>query len=404
MPRALLLDAARTPFGRYRGGLSGIRVDELAALPITELLARHGPAGSGRLDPARIDDVVYGNANGAGEDNSNVARTAGLLAGLPVTVPGVTVNRLCASGGESVAQAARAVMAGESALLVAGGVEGMSRAPFVVARPERALPDRLDAASTASGRWMINPRLPPEWTDPPGRAAEAVAVESGISRKDMDAYALRSHRRAAAAWDAGVHEGFVVPVSLPGGGTLRRDEAIRPDTSEAKLADLLPAFSPDGPVTAGNSAPAGDGAVAALVGREEHAERLGVEPLGELLGTATVASEPRRLTTAPVAAVRRLLERLDRAVEDVDLWEIDEGFAATVLSVMHHLPGVSRERVNVHGGALAYGHPLGASACRVVVDLCRHLRHRGGGLGVAAACVGVGQGVAIAVRVRNSGN
>lgn len=398
MARALILDAARTPFGRYRGGLSGLRVDDLAALPIAELLRRHGTAGTGRLDPARIDDVVYGNTNGAGEENRNLARMAALLAGLPVTVPGVTVNRLCASGGESLIQSARAIRAGDAALLIAGGAEGMSRAPFVVPKAEHAMPDHMEAVSTALGWRLINPRMDPKWTVPLGRAAEQVALELEITRTEMDSYALRSHRRAAAAWDAGAHEGFVFPVGAEGPTVVRRDESVRADTSTDKLSRLPSAFSHEGPVTAGNSSPLNDGALAALIGTDEQAEQLGVEPLGEILGSATTASEPDRFVLAPVTAIGRLLERLGAAADDVDLWEISEAFAAMVLSVLHHLPEVDRERVNVHGGAIAYGHPLGASMPRVVVDLCRHLRHRGGGLGIAAACVGVGQGVAIAVR------
>jgi acetyl-CoA acetyltransferase family protein len=399
MPNPLILDAARTPFGRYRGGLSGIRVDDLATLPIIELLRRHGPEGSGRLDPARVDDVVFGDSNGAGEDNRNVARMAALLAGLPPTVPGVTVNRLCASGGEAVIQAARALAAGDAELVLAGGVEGMSRAPFVVPRPDRVLPDRLDTVSTALGWRLVNPRMPAEWTVPLGRAAERIAVELGIGREKMDGYALRSHRRAAAAWDAGVHDGFVFPVRLPEGVSVRVDESIRPQTNPEKLARLRPVFSVDGPITAGNASPLNDGAVAMLLGSADLADELGIEPLGELLGSAVTAEEPDRFVLAPVAAVRRLMSRLRTRTEDVDLWEINETFAAVVLAMLHHLPEVEPERVNVHGGAIAYGHPLGASLSRVVVDLCRHLLVRGGGLGVAVAGVGVGQGVAIAVRV-----
>lgn len=396
---ALIIDAARTPFGRYRGGLSGIRVDDLATLPVTELLRRHGPDGSGRLDPALVDDVVYGNTNGAGEENRNVGRMVALLAGLPTTVPGVTVNRLCASGGEAIVQAARAVAAGDADLVLAGGVEGMSRAPFVVPRANRALDDRMEAVSTALGWRLVNPRMPGKWTVPLGKAAEDVAVELGIGRAEMDEFALASHRRAAAAWEAGAHDGFAVPVELPDGTVVRRDESIRGDTTAEKLAKLKPAFSADGPVTAGNSSPLNDGAIATIIGSAATAERLGVEPLGEILGSAVTADEPQRFTLAPVSAIGKLLKRLGLAADDVDLWEINEAFAAMVLSVLHHLPNVDLGRVNVHGGALAYGHPLGASMPRVIVDVCRHLRARGGGVGVAAACVGVGQGMAVAVRV-----
>jgi len=394
MSRALVLDVARTPFGRYRGGLAGIRVDDLASLPISELLRRHGD----RLDPARIDDVLYGNTNGAGEENRDVARMAALLAGLPTSVPGATVNRLCASGGEAIVQAARALSLGDADLLVAGGVEGMTRAPFVVPRPEKAFADRLESASTVLGWRLVNPRMPATWTVPLGRAAEDVAVELGVTRVRMDAFALRSHRRAAAAWDAGVHDGFAFPVQLPDGTAIRRDESVRPETSVEKLRKLHPVFSGTGPVTAGNSSPLNDGAAAALMGTDEVAAELGLEPLGEIVGSAVTAVEPQRFTLAPVSAIRTLLARRRIAVADVDLWEINEAFAAMALSVLHHLPEIDREKVNVHGGAIAYGHPLGASLPRVVFDLCRHLRARGGGLGIAAACVGVGQGMAIAVR------
>ncbi|GAA2665078.1 MULTISPECIES: thiolase family protein [Actinosynnema] len=394
MQRPLILDAARTPFGRYRGGLAGVRVDDLAALPISELLRRHPD-----LDPARVDDVLYGNTNGAGEENRNIGRIAALLAGLPPTVPGASVNRLCASGGEAIVQASRALAMGDADVVVAGGVEGMTRAPFVVPRPDRAFADRLEPVSTALGWRLVNPRMPSAWTVPLGRAAEQVAGELGITRERMDQYALRSHRRASAAWDAGVHDGFAFPVQLPDGSAVRRDESVRPETSAEKLAKLKPAFSDDGTVTAGNSSPLNDGAAAVLLGTESLAAELGVTPLGEVLGSAVTAGEPQRFTLAPVGAIRKLLGRLGIGGADVDLWEINEAFAAMALSVLHHLPEVDREKVNVHGGAIAYGHPLGASMPRVVVDLCRHLRARGGGVGVAAACVGVGQGMAIAVRV-----
>ncbi|MFS8100873.1 acetyl-CoA C-acyltransferase [Lentzea alba] len=394
MARALILDAARTPFGKYRGGLSSIRVDDLAALPIVDLLRRY-PS----LDLARIDDVLLGDANGAGEDNRNVARMAALLAGLPVTVPGVTLNRLCASGGESIIQGARALAAGDADLIIAGGVEGMSRAPFVTARPDKAFPDRMETVSTALGWRLVNPRMPKHYTVPLGLAAENVAAELGITREQMDTFALRSHRRAAAAWDAGVHEGFAFSVQLPDGTAVRRDENVRADTSVEKLGKLKPAFSEHGSVTAGNASPLNDGALAALLGTEALASELGVEPLAEVLGSATTGEEPHRFTIAPVSAIRKLLKRLHLEAAQVDLWEINEAFAAMALSVLHHLPEIDREKVNVHGGAIAYGHPLGASMPRVIIDVARHLRARGGGVGIAAACVGVGQGVAVAVRV-----
>ncbi|MBB4969043.1 thiolase family protein [Saccharothrix violaceirubra] len=392
MERPLILDAARTPFGRYRGGLAGVRVDDLAALPITELLRRHP------LDPARVDDVLLGNANGAGEENRDVGRMAALLAGLPPTVPGAAVNRLCGSGGEAIVQAARAVALGDASLVVAGGVEGMTRAPFVVPRPDRPFADRLEPVSTTVGWRLVNRRMRPEWTVSMGRAAEEFAVDLGLTREDMDLFALRSHRRASAAWDAGVHEGFAFTVHLGDGTAVRRDECVRPGTTLERLARLESAYSEKGPVTAGNSSPLGDGATALLVGSEAAAAELGLEPLAEVLGSAVTAVEPHRFPLAPVTAIRKLMTRLKVSGDDVDLWEINEAFAATTLSVLHHLPEADREKVNVHGGAIAYGHPLSASLARVIADLARHLRARGGGLGIAVAAIAVGQALAVAVR------
>jgi len=386
---AYLLDAVRTPFGRYRGGLSGIRTDDLAAIPIAELLRRHP-----ELDPGRIDDVVLGDTNGAGEDNRNVARMAALLAGLPVTVPGVTVNRLCASGGEALLQAGRMVAAGDAELVVAGGVESMSRAPYVLPKPDEALPRAMELYQTAIGWRMVNPRFPQHWTDSLGACAERVAAELGIGREDQDTWALRSHQRSAAAWAAGTYDDLVLEVAGVG-----RDESIRPGTSLAKLSALAPAFSADGTITAGNSSPLNDGAVATLIGTRLAADGLGVTPLGRILASATVAVEPHRFSVAPVPAVERVLKRLGMAIADVDLWEINEAFAAMVLSTLRGLPGLDVDRVNVNGGAIAIGHPLGASVPRVVVELCRELRRRRGGIGVAAACVGVGQGQAIVCQV-----
>jgi acetyl-CoA acyltransferase len=390
---AHLIDAARTPFGKHRGGLSGIRTDDLAAIPLTTLLARH-PG----LDPARIDDVILGDTNGAGEDNRNVARMAALLAGLPPSVPGVTVNRLCGSGGEAIIQAARAVRAGDAEVVIAGGVESMSRAPFVLARPDAPFPARLDLIPTQVGWRMVNPRFPAEWTASLGACAEAVASQLGIGRQEQDEWALRSHERAAAAWEKGLHDGFADPV-----GEVVRDESIRPDTSAPALAALKPAFTTGGMVTAGNSSPINDGAVAALVGPATLATELGVEPLGRVVATGTVAVEPHRFSVAPVPAIAKALARAGLSTTDIAVWEINEAFAAMVLSCLRELPAtvgpVEPERVNPNGGALAIGHPLGASAPRVIADVCRELRRRGGGYGVAAACIGVGQGTAVVVRV-----
>jgi len=386
---AYLFGAVRTPFGRNRGGLSHVRTDDLAALPIAELVKRH-PG----LDPARIDDVVYGNTNGAGEENRNCARMAALLAGLPVTVPGSTVNRLCASGGEAVLQAARAVAVGDARICVAGGVEGMSRAPYVLPKPEEGLPRRMELHQTTVGWRMVNPKFPAHWTDSLGACAERVAAELGITREEQDAWALRSHQRAAAAWDAGRFDDYVMEVE-----GVRRDESVRADTSAEKLAALAPAFSPAGTVTAGNSSPINDGAIAVLVGAKSVGDELGVAPFGRVLTSATVAVEPDRFSVAPVPAVHKALERVGLSVRDVDLWEINEAFAAMVLSTLRGLPDVDVDRVNVNGGAIAIGHPLGASAPRTIVDLCRELARRGGGIGVACACIGVGQGQAVVVEV-----
>lgn len=387
--QALLLDAVRTPFGKHRGGLAAIRTDDLAAIPITELMKRQ-PG----LDPARVDDVILGDTNGAGEDNRNVARMAVLLSGLPVTVPGVTINRLCASGGEALLQAARAIRAGDAEVVVAGGVESMSRAPFVLPKPDVPFPAEARIYHTQVGWRMVNPKFPAEWTASLGACAEAVAAELGIGRAEQDEWALRSHQRAAAAWDAGHHDGFAVPVD-----GVARDESIRTDTSLAKLAALPPAFSPGGTVTAGNASPINDGAIAVLLGSRTVADELGAEPFGQVLASATVGGTPHRFSVAPVPAIAKALARAGLRVQDIAVWEINEAFAAMVLSCLRELPEVDPERVNPNGGAIAIGHPLGASAPRVVVDACRELRRRGGGYGVAAACIGVGQGTATVVRV-----
>jgi acetyl-CoA acyltransferase len=391
---AFLLEAVRTPFGKHRGGLAGIRTDDLAALPIAELLRRH-PA---LAEADRLDDVILGDANGAGEDNRNVARMAALLAGLPSTVPGVTVNRLCASGGEAIVQAARAVAAGDAELMIAGGVESMSRAPFVLPKPDVPFPTEAKLWHTQVGWRMTNPKFPDQWTAGLGACAEAVATELGIGRGEQDEWSARSHERAAAAWEKGLHDDYVLTLETPN-GTVRRDESIRPDTTVAKLAGLKPAFTKDGSVTAGNASPINDGAIGVLVGSARAAADVGAPVIGRVVASATVAVEPHRFSVAPVPAIRKVLARAGLSVVDISVWEINEAFAAMVLSCLHDFPEIDRERVNPHGGAIAIGHPLGASAPRVAVDACRELQRRGGGYAVAAACVGVGQGTAMVVHV-----
>jgi acetyl-CoA acetyltransferase family protein len=386
---AYLLDAVRTPFGRHRGGLAGVRTDDLAAIPIVELCRRHPELAQEQ----GVDDVILGDANGAGEDNRNVARMAGLLAGLPPSVPGVTVNRLCGSGGEAVVQAARAVRCGDAGLVIAGGVESMTRAPFVLAKPDQAFPSEARLWHTQVGWRMVNPAFPEVWTGSLGACAEAVAGERGIGRAEQDAWALRSHVRAAQAWDAGLHDDYALPVET-GTGKVVRDESIRTDTTAQKLAALSAAFTEGGSVTAGNSSPLNDGAIAVLVGSQSASRRLGVPVLGRVVASATVAVEPHRFSVAPVPAIHKALDRAGLSISDIAVWEINEAFAAMVLACLAELP-VDPERVNPNGGAIAIGHPLGASAARIVVDACRELRRRGGGYAVATACIGVGQATAI---------
>ncbi|MDO5502990.1 MAG: thiolase family protein [Actinomycetia bacterium] len=381
-----VVDAARTPFGSARGALSRIRADDLAALAIVDLMGRH-PA----LDLARIDDVVWGNANGAGEDNRNVARMAALLAGLPHSVPGYSVNRLCGSGAEALLSGGRLIASGDADVIVAGGSESMSRAPYVLPPVDTELPRSLQLVSTTVGWRMVNPTFPARWVESLGRSAELVAEERGIGRREQDEWALRSHELAAKAWSDGIHDGFATPH-----GGLGRDETIRP-ADAAALARLRPAFSPEGSVTAGNSSPVSDGAVASLLASGTVLNEWGVEPLGRVLGSAVVGVSPDQFAIAPVGAITTALERTGLQLSDVRVLELNEAFAAVVLSCLKELPGITEDRVNPFGGAIAMGHPLGASAARVVIDCLRHLRRLGGGIGVASACIGVGQGIAIVV-------
>ena len=388
-PRPVIAAARRTVFGKYRGGLSAIRPDDLLGLTLAELRD-----AAPRLDPAQVDDVVMGDANGAGEDNRNVARMGALLAGFPVSVPGVTLNRLCGSGAEAIVQAARAIRAGDMDVVIAGGVESMSRAPFVLPKSDTPLDPKMVLEQTTVGWRMVNPKFPRHWTDSLGECAQRSAEDRGIGRSAQDEWAARSHELAAAAWSAGLHEDFAFSVA-----GVQRDESIRPDTTVARLAELRPAFTTDGTVTAGNSSPINDGAVAALITSRTKADELGLEPLGTIVASNVVAVEPDEFAKAPVPAMRKLLDRTGLSFEDIDLFEINEAFAAMVLTVLHDEPRIPVDKVNVHGGAIAMGHPVGASAARVVVDAARHLKRRGGGRAIATACIGVGLGIAVLVEV-----
>ncbi|HEX3318584.1 MAG TPA: thiolase family protein [Solirubrobacteraceae bacterium] len=386
---AYVLDAVRTPFGRYGGGLAEVRPDDLAAHVVGALLER-----SPGLDPERIDDVLMGNANGAGEENRNVARMAALLAGLPTSVPGATVNRLCGSSLQAAMDGSRAIESGDASVIVAAGVESMSRAPWVLPKPERALPrGNAELASTTLGWRLVNPRMPDQWTISLGESAEKLAELHGISREDQDAFAVRSHRRAAAAWDEGRYD-WVVP--LPD-TELERDEGIRPDTSTEKLAKLKPAFKEGGTVTAGNASPLNDGAAAVLLGDERAVQAIGREPLARIVSRGVAAVDPDVFGIAPVPAANQALERAGIGWDDVQVVELNEAFASQSLVDIRSWDGLEPERVNPNGGAIALGHPLGASGARVLGTLAHELWRRGGGYGVAALCIGVGQGVAMVV-------
>jgi len=387
-----VVDAVRTPVGRHGGALAGVRPDDLAALAIRAVVDQVEA-----LDPARVDDVVFGNSNGAGEENRNVGRMAWLLAGLPVSVPAATVNRLCGSGLEAVVQATRSIAVGDAAVCVAGGVESMSRAPWVLPKPERALP-RGDATmySTTLGWRMVNPRMPAEWTVSLGEGAELLADKYGITREQQDQLALASHQRAARAWAGGEFDAEVIAVHDAAGALLLgRDEGIRPDTTPEQLARLRPAFRPDGTVTAGNSSQLSDGAVAAVVCDEATAGVLGVEPLARVAGQAVTAVEPQLYGIGPVEAAGRALDRAGIGWGDLATVELNEAFAAQVLACLREWPDLDPDVVNPQGGAIALGHPIGCSGARLLATLAWRLRRAGGGYALAAMCIGVGQGIAV---------
>jgi 3-oxoadipyl-CoA thiolase len=384
MSRAVVLSAVRTPVGRYGGALAGTRPDDLAATAIAAAVERAGvPADD-------IEDVYFGAANQAGEDNRNVARMAALLAGLPESVAGVTLNRLCASGLSAVVSASHAVVAGDGCLFVAGGVESMSRAPLVMAKPDEAFPRGNQTVYDSTLGWRFpNPRLKAMYPlESMGETGENVAERYAVTREEQDEFALRSQRRWAEAAESGRFDDELIPVE-----GVDRDEHPRPDTNAEKLAKLKPAFRDRGTVTAGNSSGINDGAAALVIASEERARELGIEPLGAFAGSAVAGVDPRVMGIGPVPAVRKLLERAGVEAGDLDLVELNEAFASQSLVVIREL-GLDPERVNVNGGAIAIGHPLGMSGARLVVTLLHELRRRGGRYGLATLCVGVGQGQA----------
>ncbi|NEA25977.1 thiolase family protein [Actinomadura bangladeshensis] len=380
-----LYSAVRTPFGRFNGALAGVRPDDLAAGVITALLDR-APG----LDPAAIDEVVWGNANGAGEENRNVGRMAALLAGLPTSVPGTTVNRLCGSSLDAAMIGSRTIETGDAGIVLAGGVESMTRAPWVLPKPAKGFPPgNVTAVSTTLGWRLVNPRMPKEWTVSLGEANELLQERYGIGRERQDVFALRSHRLAAAAWDEGFYDDLVAPA-----GDLKRDEGIRADTSLEKLAKLKPSFRQDGTITAGNASPLSDGASALLLGSAAAAERIGLDPLARIAGRGAFALDPQDFGYAPVEAANRALARAGIGWDRVGAVELNEAFAVQSL-VCVDAWGIDPEIVNTKGGAIALGHPLGASGARVLGTLMKVLRERRERWGVAAICIGVGQGLAV---------
>ena len=382
---AFIYDFVRTPFGRYGKSLAETRPDDLAATVVSEI-ANRNPA----LELAKIDDVYLGDANAAGEDNRNVARMAALLAGFPTSIPGVTVNRLCGSGMEATIQASRAIETGDASIVISGGVESMSRAPWVMLKPKNGFPAGNETLhSTTLGWRMVNPSMDKRWTIALGETAELLADRYGISREEQDEFAARSHSRAAAAWANGTFDNQIVQVK---GSELKTDESIRAETNTQTLAGLKTAFREDGTVTAGNSSPLSDGAAAILIGREDSG--LG-EPLARIVSRGVSANDPNIFGIAPVEAANIALARAGKTWADVDFVEINEAFASQALACVRLWDGLDPEKVNVDGGAIAIGHPLGASGARIIGQLARKLETNGGGIGVAAICIGVGQGLAV---------
>ena len=392
---AWIVDAVRTPFGRYGGALASVRPDDLAVLVIRALVERTG------IDPAAIEDVILGCANQAGEDNRNVGRMAALLAGLPVEVGGLTVNRLCGSGLQAIVSAAHAIAVGEGEVFVAGGVESMTRSPFALLKPEAAFERGThELVDTTLGWRFVNPKMKADWTISLGETAEVVAERWSVARERQDAFALESQRRAIAAIEAGRFDGQVVPVSIPQRKgdpvVVARDEHPRADTTAEALARLRPAFKAGGTVTAGNASGINDGAAAALVVEADRARALGLRPMARVVASAIAGVDPSVMGIGPVPAVRKVLARARLAVADLDVVEINEAFASQSVACCDEL-GLDPAKVNPNGGAIALGHPLGASGARLVTMLVHELRRTGGRYGLATMCIGVGQGIATVV-------
>ncbi|RVU17670.1 thiolase family protein [Streptomyces antnestii] len=383
--------AARTPFGKFSGSLAGVRPDDLAALAVRGVLAKV-PG----LEPGEIEDVVWGNANGAGEDNRNVGRMAVLLAGLPTSVPATTVNRLCGSSLDAAIIASRAIETGDADIVLTGGVESMSRAPWVLPKPDRAYPaGNMTAVSTTLGWRLVNERMPKEWTVSLGEANEQLADRFAVPRERQDEFSVRSHQLADAAWTAGFYDDLVVPVEVDAkGNTLTRDEGIRPGSTVDKLGALKPSFRPDGVITAGNASPLSDGASAVLLGSSAAAARIGADPLARVAGRGVFALDPQMFGFAPVEAANRALKSAGITWADVSAVELNEAFAVQSLACVDAWK-IDPSIVNTKGGAIALGHPLGASGGRLLATLAHRLTESGERWGVAAICIGVGQALAV---------
>ncbi|MGH3333300.1 MAG: thiolase family protein [Nocardioidaceae bacterium] len=383
-----VVDAVRTPVGRFGGALAGVRPDDLGAVLIKALLERNAA-----LDPGRVDEVCFGAANQSGEDNRNVARMSALLAGLPTSVPGSTVNRLCASGLDAVVSAARTIAVGDASVMVAGGVESMTRAPWVMPKPAKGFPaGNAELYSTTLGWRMVNSEMPAKWTVSLGESTELLGEKYAVTREAADEFAARSQNLAAHAWADGAYDSAVVQVS---GAEMARDEGIRDGVTAESLAGLKPVFRKDGTVTAGNASQLSDGAAALLLADEDGLRELGAEPLARITATGVDAVDPQYFGIGPVRAVRRSLEKAGRSLEDVTTMELNEAFAAQSLACLSEWPELDPSVVNPHGGAIAIGHPLGCSGARLAGAVAHQLAAAGSGVGVVALCIGVGQGMAV---------